>query len=589
MPERLQLTQNAQFFTPKTQITSESILAVLNAASENKVDGSNFLVEKIRIESTIPETKNQYVYSARIFASKRPVYFFSEEITDTIHAFIVIIEIDNHIAILKKSCANTSDATDQYFNQINSNLLTATFDDDAVDFQKISLRNMTISDRALRARSYEAADLKGLLSTHAAGRSIPYFLKIRQGHSHKTISAHSGRVVESSERKGLDEIASWVKNQIYLIQNPATNKGFLSSFAKLVELEQVLTLTTPAAVLIESSLLHDHLIETGTPVTYKTRRGRVIPLSDSRKNRLIQNLEVVYDVNDDLEIIGHERTSKLRKNAKSISIQSKPLKQIKLFENGKELSIQKYIMKNGLFSVCFKDPKFMYFMGRCFEDASGISEIQSILDILNPKTSFSAITSEKGSMQPDSTHFDLQSMFGEVETLHAADDYIFCDDLGNEWADHITLNQDQSCISFIHSKHGSKSNSASNLHDLVGQGIKNLGNMYFTIDGMRAKCKNKFSEMYARDGIVSQINRTRKGDVSSIENYLADLLKDYRLYRKCVLSCSFLSKQEITKEFNKLTAGKSVSGNIIQLLWIISSFAHAAKDMNVIPEIYCQP
>jgi hypothetical protein len=30
-------------------------------------------------------------------------------------------------------------------------------------------------------------------------------------------------------------------------------------------------------------------------------------------------------------------------------------------------------------------------------------------------------------------------MFGFVENICANEDYIFCDDLGDEWADHITL------------------------------------------------------------------------------------------------------------------------------------------------------
>ena len=63
-------------------------------------------------------------------------------------------------------------------------------------------------------------------------------------------------------------------------------------------------------------------------------------------------------------------------------------------------------------------------------------------------------------------------MFGFVENICTNQNYIFCDDLGDEWADHITFNLTDLSISFIHSKHGDISTSASNLHDVVGQGIK---------------------------------------------------------------------------------------------------------------------
>lgn len=588
MPDRLLITQNAQFYSPKTEITDASIGALLNAASENHEENSEFLIDQFRQRRNAQNSDFIYTYSARVFPTYRPVYFLTEDLQDSIHAYIVIVEIGQYISIFKKSCANMSDELDANFDAIDHSLLTSTFDDDAVEFQKIALRNMTISERALRGRSYEAVDLKGLLSTHAAGRSIPYFLKIRQGANLKTISANSGRVVEASERKSLDEIALWAKEQIHLIENPNKNKTFLDSFAKLVELDQVLAVTEPSAILIESSMVYDRIIKEKIPVSYKTRRKKILPLKNGRLERIFKLLEIVYEIDSDLKVTGHEKTSRLRKNEKSITLHSLPLQRIKLSENGKEISLQKFIIKNGYFSICFGDPKFMYFMGRCFEDASGISEIESILDILVVKNEIAAVKSEKGGIQPASTSFDADSMFGVVEAIHSGDDYIFCDDLGNEWADHITLNSADSCICFIHSKHGEISRSASNLHDVVGQGIKNLGNMYFSKDQIAKKIGDKFSEKYHRDGVQSDTDRIRKGDCNVFDDYIKRLLQDYKLHRKVILSCSFISKSQIKLEFDEIKAGNKVPGSVIQLLWIISSFAHAAKDMNVIPIIYCQ-
>ena len=76
----------------------------------------------------------------------------------------------------------------------------------------------------------------------------------------------------------------------------------------------------------------------------------------------------------------------------------------------------------------------MYFMGNCFEDASGISEINSILDILMPVDNMDKVLSEKGTFTKLSSKFSVESMFDLVEEIHKNDDYIFCDDLGNEWA-----------------------------------------------------------------------------------------------------------------------------------------------------------
>lgn len=223
-------------------------------------------------------------------------------------------------------------------------------------------------------------------------------------------------------------------------------------------------------------------------------------------------------------------------------------------------------------------------MNSCFEDVSGFSELDSIIEIFHSMNDLKEVNSEKGD-KFDGSDFKEKSVFRAVENAFVNDDYIICDDMGIEWADHITFNKMNPSISFIHSKHGDESLSASNLHVIIGQAIKNLGNMYFSVDEFMSTKRNKLSSSYSN----SAIKRLRKGEKKELKNYLFDLLKNPQLYRKCVLVCSFISKNEITKEFDKIKEGKKVRGNIIQLLWIVSSFVHATREMNIIPEIHCKP
>lgn len=586
MPERLELTKNAQFYVPKNTIDDAIINDILGAAVDNMDTDAQLVVDLFRADKRVDESELEYKCSVRVFPSVRPVYFINEELEDRVYAFIILIEYQNYLAIFKKSCANISELLKEHFTLVDSRDLTSTFGDNDVEFQKIALRNMTISDRAMRARSYEAADLKGLLSTHSAGRSIPFYLKLRQGAVTKTISG-TGRLVESSQRKSLDEIAVWVREQVELIENPSNDNNFLDSFAKKVELSDVLNACEPNAILVESTPLQERIERDGLTLRYKTAGGVNVVISSRIKNKLFAGLEKVYELDPECKVVGRENCTRLRKNEKSLTLTSKALTKFRVIENGKEVTLQKFIVKNGYYSVTFTDPKYMYFMGACFEDSSGISEINSILEIMHPKLEMPTVTSEKGGFTNTTTAFEVNSMFGVVESLHQNDDYIFCDDLGIEWADHITLNRAESNISFIHSKHGSTSTSASNLHDVVGQGIKNLGNMYFTKEQMLERINGKFSDTYSNSGCNTSIARIRKGDPAQAEGYLDGLLKDYKLHRKCILSCSFISKSSVATEFSKIQRGESVPGHIIQLLWIISSFAHAVRDMNAIPIIYC--
>ena len=586
MPERLRLTKNAQFYRVNEPVEDELVRSILDAASDNINPNSGFVIDQFRQKSNVDEINLSFFYSVRVFSSSRPVYFLDDDFEDTVYAFILIIEIGNYLAVLKKSCANIFDLMNENFTLVGSKEFSSSFSDDDVEFQRLALRNMTVSDRAMRSRSYEAADLKGLLSTHSAGRSIPYYFKLRQGAKTRSISG-TGRVVESSSRETVDSIAAWIFEQINLIESPG-NANFLDAFASKVELNEVLTNCSPNAILLESSSLFDRLKKDDAQVKYKTKKGKIINVSNRVYKNLESVLEKVYEIDSDLNVIGVNDGSRIRVNKKSLTLYSNHLAKFRVSENGKLITLQKYIVKHGFYSITFDDPKYMYFMGACFEDSSGVSEIDNILEIFQPIELMPNITSEKGSFNEESENFTDDSMFDAVEKIHTEDDFIFCDDLGDEWADHITFNKENSNICFIHSKYGDPSKSASKLHDVVGQGIKNLGNMYFDADAMLSKLNRTFKQHYkSGDGVQTKIPRVRKGNVDDFEGYLANLLKDYKLNRSCVLCCSFLSISGIKVEFNKIKEGRPVRGNIIQMLWIISSFAHAVKDMNARPIIYC--
>lgn len=602
MIDRLELTKNIQFYNliipednPDRAITDVEITTILDSSDENIEPGSGYLLDEFRVNKILIENDTTYKYSLRIFPTLRPVYFIGEveggeNYQDKIYAFILIIEFDNSIAIIKKSCANVSDTIEKNFNLISSNLLAGTFNDSDVLFQKISTRTITNSDKAIRNRSAESVDLKGSYSTHAAGRSIPYYLKLRQGAIIKTISG-SGRLVEASQRVNFDEITVWSYNQLCLIRQGGGVKDFLNSFAKQKDLSEVLNTTVPNALLIESTSLYEKLQSEGAILKYKLPDGSDCILNETQVNRLLRKFEKVYEINPDLTIRAPLGKAKIRKNNKTLTIDSTVLKKIKVSYNSKDITLQSFIFKNGFYSITFTNPCYMYFMGNCFEDSSGISEINNILEMLVPKDNISNVSSEKGLLFRGMNKFSNDSMFDAVENIHSEDDYIFCDDLGNEWADHITFNKTESCICFIHSKHGDKSTSASKLHDVVGQGIKNLGYMYFNTTDFTNKIKSKLNKnyigVYKKQSIKTKIKKIRKGDIKNVKKYLDDLFKDVKLHRKCILSCSFLSKKEIEREFINLRRKKPVKPHVIQLLWILSSFSHAVKEANAVPIIYC--
>lgn len=585
MSQDLLLTQNAQFYRPTAPFTKATLTVILEAASSNMTIGSALIADILDHEDTLPDG-SKFSYSLRVFQTDRDVHFWQQPIKDTIYAFILIVVVDGCIAIFKKSCASIAECMDKHAKLIRSSELTSAFSDVDAQYQKMATRNMTVSDRAMRGRAFEASDLKGLMSVHAAGRSIPYFFKLKLKGRTKTISAQSGRVVEASERKSIHHAVEWAKAQLHDIHNPSNEKDFLNNFAKFVDLDLVWKSSTPNAILLEHSFFVENVVNQGVPIFYTTRSGRVIEMTSKQIKSLIAEMEQVYEIGPapDHELIGSFRQATLRKNLHSIAVNSLALRNVNFEQNGKKTTLQAYIKKYNLATITFSDPRYMYFMGQCFEDGAGINEIPAMLRTLKVLPTLSSAISEKGEVTKKINKFDSVSMFDIVERAHIADDYIFCDDLGNEWADHITFNQADFSVSFIHSKHGKPSRSASNLHEVVGQAIKNIGNMDIEPKIFLKKYKEKFRKNYS-GGLIS---RTRKSLPGKFEDYLYRVRQDYRFNRRCIICCSFISKKMIEKEFVKIQKGKAVAGNITQLYWILSSFVHAAKEAGVHPIVYCQ-
>lgn len=603
MPSRLELTKNVLFFKCDSQINDQDIDEILELATENKERNTNFVIDQFR-RGNKTNRGIDYTLSIKVFPTVRPVYFLDDDsFEDRIYAYILVIEINDYLVILSKSCSTFLAYVKEKFRLIEVTELSKLVGDNA-EFQKIALRNMTVSEKAVRNRSYEGNDIRSSFSSHSAGRSIPSHLKIKDKGQIKSISS-SGRMVESSPRQSIEEIIEWASSQIQLI-NTAKENNFLKTFAKKVSLGDVLSKCNPSALLIDVSAIEDKIDDGAIILKYvlfkkekingkMKRTKKYIEPSIRIYKKLFEELGKVYELDQNLKVVNLESTSHINKNKRTLSISSKLLRKIKVEENNKMESLLNYINKKGLFCLTFDDPHFMYCMDSCFEDVSGTSEIESILAMLYPKANIDKIQSEKGTFKSDQTHFSSDSMFHFIENLHSNDAYIFCDDLGDEWADHLVIDNKEYSISFIHSKYSKDiTNSASQLQDVVGQGIKNLGNMHFSSEQLVLKSSSSLATFYKSGkgvngkgkGIQTQIPRIRKNS-GNIEEDINLILKNPKLHRKCILACNFISKSYIEAEFNKIKQGQKVRGNITQWLWILSSFSHAAKDAGVFPMIYC--
>lgn len=576
------LTKSCKFYeTQKSvSVTDEIINEIITESTKNKVRNSRFLVREVRIQGNVGVETNkiEYRYTAIVFKTHRPVYFLEEEENatyDLIHAFLVLFEIKNYICIFKQSTASIETIINKYFKLISFEGLSSLIDKDTI-FQKMNIRNMTLSPQAIQEKSLVAQNLNGSMSTYGAGRQVPYSFKVNNRGAHQSYNMSSGRINELGPRAQINETVVWIDTQIKKIMT-APSDNFLNNFAKHAS-PDLLQKLSPTSLLIDTHEIFEHIKQSGG--LFRVIKGANKPLSDDFTNKLLDILSQVFEIKN----LTIKKKSRLIKNKKTITLKIPTLNNLFVMSKDDKRSLQQIILQDKLFSICFDNPIYMYTKGQLFQDGLGINEIDSLKEIFQVKANIAAATSEKGKFTASSTKFEQDSLFFQVEEIHQNDEILICDDLGNEWADHISFNATEKTISFIHSKFKTgNSSSASNLHDIVGQAIKNLGNMYFKEETFLKKTESFQTTSYSN----SSISKFRLGDYTLLKSNLGNYLSSYITIRKCVLCCPFISKDEIFKEFDKLKVGTPTRGHITQLFWIISSFVHSAKELNVVPVIYC--
>lgn len=576
--EDLRITLNGTFVRSQAALVNGDIDRIIDAARVNEDPEVAPLLNVLR------QPVGGATVSAVVYYSMREAYFAPEaDLFDSIASYVVIVEVnDKEFVIFKKSCGPLTPLLEKDFDIADYDDLINTFDDSRSMIQKLSTREMSVSDKGIRMRSYEASDLKGHMSPHAAGRSIPRYTQVRSREEVRSLSLTTGRINQLTDRAAIAKAVEWGKEIFNLMAKSRVNKSFFSTFAQRVSLDEVLKKARPASILFERSSIEEQLTEDKIDLVY-VLDGKYKKLKAPVLKRLLGTMNVAFEIDDKKNILG-TRNSVLKVNKKSISFKMPALQRLKIKTGKDYASFQSWITDNGHFVVSFDKPEFIYLNKNCFQDRAGRSEVESILKCLQPVKGFARVKSEKGDPQAADTRFSDNSLFHQVEQLHNADSYIFCDDFGTEWADHITINLKSACVSFIHSKHAKKaSNSASALHEVVGQAVKNLGSMHFSSASFSSKA-TKFKKTYAK----TLIQRTRKGDLTKVTADIKNLLADHRLHRKCIVACTSLSKKEVELAFDKMKRGLSVKGNVTQLFWILSSFIHSCQGSSSVPIVYCK-
>jgi hypothetical protein len=411
-----------------------------------------------------------------------------------------------------------------------------------------------------------------------------------------TVALNTSRVNTLSLKSDFEKIQFWVINILSLIHKAYNNlpkSGFLEAFAKPIKFEEVIKNLEPTYVLLRFGELKDEISTGLIERCYDRGESEDKNIDLTKEINSYEKLFKLKKVNSN-EFSNNDLNIKINKNSISISLEK--FKELNLeYTDGRKTTLNQYLNNKNSFVINFNKIDFIYTHRKIFQDSKLLGDIENFLTTFQTFDELKFVNSEKGKgYDNNSTSFSNDSLFYFIENILAANHKcLICDDMGVEWGDFISLNDEE--VVFYHAKYSKESLSATNLEEVFGQAQKNFGFLTLSEEMIKYRTK-KWLEDYNIDKVETKISRIRKcpdaaAPIESIETYYERVSSNPNLRRKVVIVISFLSKKELSRSIERVKVNNFFEnmGVTVQILWFVNSLLASANDLGAEFRIICKP
>lgn len=507
-------------------------------------------------------------------------------------AYLIILDFGTFVVILKRNISGIQDflkTIEEIDYQVISKLLVS----DTTLFEKFSTQNLDINKDVIKTKSVESDDLTTNFNYLGSNKYTLNLLRLNNDSQRYLVSTNKSRISKAGDKVGVEEVAEWCLELIDAIENFVNHDSFLDVFATPHNYEQEREKLNATAITILLNQLINDLTNGKIKVVNYEFNGRLRKI-DILKNTPDSNLsfELDRDVQYRYVAVTNSKISDIvvKLNPKSISIYSKKLNNIKLYkEDGTIESLNSYFNRNQSYVINFENVEIVYSNRSLFRDSGLLGSIDTLLTIFIPDAKLNAMTSEKGTVTKSSKKFNSNCVFGYVEEKFKNNQYLMLDDFGDEWADHISIQEDK--VTFIISKFSTSIFSATAFTDIIGQAQKNIGNIFPPDERLNNKRQN-WSGNYKFKKVQTAIPRLRKGNnVNGFINKYIIVKQSVNPKRAICLVLNFISKRELTTNLNNLKLGNAFpeKRQTIQMLWFLSSLVSSCRENGIEISIMCKP
>lgn len=603
MITELQTVKTATFYKIKKPLTNKAISNLFKQLRSDELSPSRNHFLHIRENDTGAR------WSSVSFSFERKPPFLDESTTvrERVWGFILLVEYMEYFAVFKSRLELPSTFVTSSLERINPELVTTVVAQEDSIFERMRMRNMSMSKHAMRTKTLEASDLANVVGPAGVSRYVPQVYRLRSKGEYYSATPSTGRISQRSDPIKYRELLSYSRNVIDRLVAPpaAATSPFIRTFARALDLGS--TGSTPVTFSVDITLLADAIYEDPAIRLVKRTAHGYVSLSKDESDRVLNELSEPFTLQGTgnmFNIIKQGKTTPIgaiaiNKTRIALRTLNLPLSSSVEVESTKYLlgqdpnrqSLRTYIDRNNSFIILFDDISLAYIDGSLFRDEVFSTGGGSFLRYLKDVPMLAKVTSEKGTFSATHTKFDADSTFGVIVNYIAnGDDVLVCDDLNDEWADFIGLGTttNPTRVTFYHAKHDTLTLGASAFHISVSQAIKNLGRMGLDNHALAPKFA-RWRSTYNNDGYQTAIQRNCKGDQANLEIAFEQVRTAPDTIRHVAIVTSSLSKSAVNNALQAVANGEPPNPYFVQLYWLLMSFFSACAEVGAFGYVLCQP
>lgn len=596
--DNLEITSNARFYKLKRPLNATFIKEKFDEICDLKNGKSKKIIKPLRFK----KDSNVFISGMVFYTEVKPPFIKELNFVDVKYSYILLFEIDDILVVSSLNVPNITKKFERFIDGIGYDVVANTFADANPKYEKVRMQNTSIMERTVRKRTLEGSGLEN----HIFGQdSIALSLSISTEDSRNSITMSTSRISSNNGRGSIRLFINWAKKIIQGLKNADTDK-FIETFAKPVTLSYLQEKKLkPTGILLNLYRLEDQIFNNdleNLKISKKKKDGTFVDLEESELKEIFEEFREPLLIKNRRKLSRFVAETKnnecrLEITTKSILIRIPKLNNCYILydDNSVKESVAKFFNSLQNYTITFSDPNYIYTKKELFERKSIFDNIESYLKVIKPSSEITKVTNEKAidnKLKDTDIKFHKNTLFGVVEDkIWNKKGHLICDDLGDEWADHIALTNSNDIkeppeIEFFLSKHGDETTSASKFHDIIGQANKNIGSIYFDEKVISEKIKLWKKDNYAN----TKISKLRSGTRwSNVEKDVKEILENPLTIRKMYLVISFLSKSSLEDDIKLFLSGDKTKKHIPQLIWFLSAYINQLKENRIQPYIICKP